>query len=157
MGKIEFQQIIRWLPKLTDVEKRMLMKQLGGTTPPAIKEGSIDDWLLPGISAELRRRGLSHPSLTREDINRIAPNYWADSLRVRADLRTRLSAKLKHGELIGLGHIVVRALADYRSPVTPIGVKFLLTNIGKIPEAIEQSFPGYLACGMLHHLIRTKI
>lgn len=155
MGKIEFNQIIRWLPKLTVSEKRMLLKELGGTS--TMPESSVSDWLLPGIEAELRRRGLSFRPLTQQTIMRLAPNYFLESQRVRMDFEARLKRQgvtLNRSGLIALGHVAARVLADYRSPVTPLGVKFLLQNVGNIPEAVEQSFPGYLAAGMLHQLIR---
>jgi hypothetical protein len=154
MGKLELQEIIRKLPRLTLVEKRILLKELGSAsvTPP---EKSLDDWLLPGIEAELRRRGLSHRALNQKLINRLAPNYFEESKRVREHLLGQLKPlKLKHAELISLGGIFAQALASYRSPVTPIGIKFMLQNVGNIPEAIEQSFPGYLGAGMLQYLIK---
>jgi hypothetical protein len=156
MGKTELQQVIRLLPRLSASEKRMVLGRLGSVSAQPVK--SLDDWLLPGIDAELRRRGLNHRPLSTATISRLAPNYFAESTQVRQHLEKQLkrSVPLKHAQLVSLGNVLARALADYRSPVTPLGIKFMLQNVGNIPEAVEQSFPGYMAAGMLHCLVRSS-
>lgn len=162
---MDVKQINSALGKLTKEERRTVRAALdfleGRKSTGTTTQADTEDWLLPGIVAELRRRGLSY-ALPQKQLNKIAPDYATDSIAVRNDLRERLKRdkaqvsddRIDHAELIAFGRVSARALADYLQPVAPIGLKFLLTNITKVPDALEASFPDYLSSGMLWILVQ---
>jgi len=161
----EVKQIISKLPGLTKAERGRIRQTIefldGGKGKSAVTKGASDDWLTPGILYELKRRGMSYIGISEQRLNSLAPNYATDSAAVRADMRERLKrakaqnsdVRLDQAELISFGRVVARALAEYLQPVAPVGLKLLLGNISKVPDAIEASFPDYLSCSMLGLLI----
>ena len=168
----ELKQIIGKLPKLTKVERQNLRQALdffdGGKTKAATSAApqvNVQDWLTPGIIAELRRRGLEYSGLSEKRINGMAPDYLAESTAVMVYLRRKMlkskaqasTARLDHAELLGLGRVIAQVLADYLQNVRSINLKYMLTNISKVPDAIEASFPGYLGAGMLYMLVRSNV
>jgi len=156
----ELQRIINQLPKLTPAERNQLRQVLafldGGKSAKPLPSKSTDDWLLPGLAHEVKRRGGSHPPLNDTTLNKLAPGYVADSLRVCRHLKDGLPVTIKHEQLLAMGRVVARALADYlQNAGVPIGLKVMLNNVAKMSEAIEQSFPGYLEAGWLGYLINA--
>jgi hypothetical protein len=159
------QQIQAMLPRLNAEDSRKLrllldsrFKEKAATNPTV---GSQDDWLLPGIKAQLRKRGLNYGNISPE---RLAPNYTKDAVRICTQLRKQLRKEsrfeLKHVHLLVLGGIIAEALIEHLKqtrPNAPTGLKLLLTSVNEIPEAIERSFPGYLASGMVHMLLRGVV
>jgi len=161
-------QIISSLPSLSKADRdriRQTIDFLDGKGKSVVTKGSGEDWLTPGVLYELKRRGMSYPALNEQRLNSLAPNYIVDAAAIRADMRERLkhakaltsNQRLDQAELIGFGRTAARALADYLQPIRPIGLKFLLTNIAKLPDAIEASFPDYLSSSMLGVLIGRSI
>lgn len=164
----ELKQIISKLPKLTKAEKQTLRQALdfldGGKGKATTVVVNNNDWLTPGIEYELRRRGMSYPALTERRLNSLAPGYTDDAALVMIDLRQKLTrakartseVRLHHAELLSFGRTVARVLAEYLQPVRPLGLKFMLGNVAKVPDAIEAAFPDYLASGMVWLLVATK-
>lgn len=159
------QKMIGQLPRLSSDDRRKLRAALDfvdrrNPTGSAVKfEKSSDDWILPGIERELRRRGLFTGSLNRARLARLAPNYHQDAAEFCTRYRKKLNKimPLKNVQLIALGHVFARALADYLRETLPaevsVGPQTVLRNVSKIPDAIEASFPGYLQAGMVLLLI----
>lgn len=132
-------------------------KPSGGIAPRPSLEA---DWLLTGILSELSRRGLVYRSRGGPDVRRLAPNYEIDSSIVRDQLKQLLRVSIpqpKQVELLKLGSVSARALADYLEPVTAVGLKVLLNNAGKTLEALDRSFPGYLRSGMIYCLVQQSL
>ena len=159
---LDVKQIISALPKLTKAELRQLRQAIDfidgkSTLKKASGWQQTEDWLTPGLLYELKRRGLTYGYLDEQRLKNMAPNYAADSEVVRENLREKLkqskalisTKRLDHAELVAFGRIAARALADYLQPVASLGLKFLLTNVGKISEALEQSYPEYLQSSMI--------
>jgi len=55
-----------------------------------------------------------------------------------------------------LGVIAARALADYIAEWSEITFESLMRNVAKIPEAVEQAYPGYIQSGMLHYVLVAR-
>ena len=168
----ELKQIIGKLPKLTKAERQTLRQALdffdGGKTKAAVsgkEKVVVHDWLIPGIIAELRRRGLEYSGLSDRRIASMAPDYEEESKALMVSLRQKLikakaltsKERLTHAELEGFGRVSARALADYLQNTRSLNLKFMLGNISKVPDALEASYPSYLACGLVGVLIGLKI
>src|ERR1022692_4074394 len=141
--------MIGQLPQLSGSERQKLRQALDflGTKKHASAEDSrsTEDWLLPGIEHELRRRGLSFP-LTPPNINRLAPRYAEDAKAVCAQLGKRLrvpGVEIKHVHLLAFGRLVARAIAEGLPPEVPVAPKTVLRNVGNAVAAVEATYPGY--------------
>jgi hypothetical protein len=157
-----FQQAMGLIPKLTPDERRKLKVLIGGFLgggaasrgkPEKRVDGAVGDWLLAGIVWELARRGLGRSRIDAALVRRLVPAYEEAATEIRERLTKQLD-KPRQEELVSLGRVVARAIADHRSPQTPLGLKFMLNNTRNALEAIDSSFPGYLAAGMLPYLLR---
>ena len=62
----------------------------------------------------------------------------------------------KPAELAALGQVVARALADYVVTYSSLTIKAMMRNVAQVPQALDASFPGYLAAGMIGILIKMK-
>lgn len=166
----ELKQIVGKLPKLTKAERQTLRQALdffdGGKTKALNKpQITVQDWLLPGIIAELRRRGLEYSGINERRIASMAPDYEKEAAALMASLRQKLikakaittQERLTHAELEGFGRVSARALADYLQNTRSLNLKFMLGNISKLPDALEASYPSYLACGMVGVLVGLKL
>jgi hypothetical protein len=112
-----------------------------------------DDWLLEGIYAELRGRGLfSTGRLTQEQLRKIAPNYMQDVAKLREHFAPVLDG-LSDVRLSAFWRVAANALAEYLLYTGPIGPRRLLSSVHRIPEAFEAAFPGYLASGLVHMVL----
>lgn len=113
-----------------------------------------DDWLTDGICNELVRRGLLRKGM---DWRRVAPkNYRRDVAGALEFLFAALRRPLTTPEKYALGRVVALALADYLANTPGFGLRVMLQGVRKVPEALDRSFPGYVASGMLYMLIMVK-
>lgn len=111
------------------------------------------DWLLCGIEAELRARGmLTSGFRLRADV--ICPKYAALSRPAAATLRDAVGKNPRARVLAALGRMTAECLAAHleamRVPVTP---RTMLQHAGDAAAAVDAAFPGYLASGMLRMCI----
>lgn len=142
----DLQEIIRRLPKLAPKELEQVRQriQLLGGASSSPKKAEQQDWLLDGFASELNRRGLWARQLKLN--NPIVPsNYPQKAEGVRAHLLEGFDKERpRMVELVALGQLGAQALVDHfiriRVPVSP---KILLNNVEKVPEALENSYPGY--------------
>jgi hypothetical protein len=157
------QQVLRLLPQLKPAELTEVRNRLQFLGTPDETPGT-DDWLTEGIVSELVRRGLLRK---QQDgfWRRSAPKGYSANAEVqreflidasRKDLPGRVCLPLSIQEKYALGRVVGRALADYLANTPGFGLKVMLQNINKIPEALDASFPGYVAAGRLSLLIKVK-
>lgn len=154
---LDYDAILREIPRLQPNQLVEIRKKIGATLAlcgvktgePAVEEPEkvIDDYLLEGIYQELRRRGL----LARGGLpsRLIPPDFRVNSASARFCLQEQLG-ELSAPDRAALGQLAARALASYleRGKI-PVGVSTMLKNVNKITSAIEASFPGYLASGLL--------
>jgi hypothetical protein len=159
-------EMIVGLGKLSKPELGQLRNALDNVGAPSSSATSGPqtgaDWLFDGILYELQRRGLSYPKLPKDRLNSLAPNYFADSVPIMTNLRVELlrvkkripGATLRQAELDALGRKAARELARLlQGGPAPMSLRTMLVNVLRIPEALEASYPGYLASGMILHLI----
>lgn len=144
-------EVLRRLPKLTKAELAQVKVRATFLLGDASTEiATSQDWLLDGVTLELRRRGLwPHSSALPKRF--LPSNYAETASHVREHLLKGVgAAKLRPHEGMALGSVAAAALADYlvrgRIPVTS---KTLLLNLDKIPVALEAAFPGYWAAALL--------
>jgi hypothetical protein len=157
------QKMVGQLPQLSASERQRLRQALDflGTKKVSATPSSTEDWLLPGIERELRRRGLSFAKLTPALVRRTAPNYVEDATafcQYYGEKLRKAEPGLKHAHFLALGAVFARALADYLPQRLPpnvvVGAQTMLQNVSKLPDAIQASFPDYLASsGMVWVLI----
>lgn len=150
MGKQELTLVLKNLPNLTpeELEKvRQRLYALSGLSPEAPR---TQDWLLVGATEELRRRGLwmkSYPVPTRL----LPDKFTAKSKALQEFLLKGLGKdKPQRAECLSIAIVATRSLTDWleRNKV-PISPRTVLFNLDKIPTALEYSFPGYWAQGLL--------
>lgn len=141
--------VLRELPHLKPEEIAKVRSRLGAAASFS-KAAPIEeiDYLFDGVQCELRRRGL----LGRNAVlpRRVVPvGYEQAASEVRDHLGQSVGS-LSSLDRVALGQLAARELAAYleRGKI-PISPKTLLTNIDKIPSAIDASFPGYLEAGVL--------
>lgn len=145
------QQIQSLYHRLSSADRkklRMFMDALpGGKGASLVAPKPNNDWLLTGILYELSRRGMKYRQGVIPE-----GRYVEDSEIVRVELTRLLNVSipdLKYVEQLALGKVVAKALADYLvNKKLDLGLKVMLNNVGKSLEAIDASFPGYLASGV---------
>jgi hypothetical protein len=123
------------------------------------------DWLLAGIELELQRRGQAFPALSPSRLSDLAPSYAEDADLIRRDLESRMRKAngddVQYVQLVSLGSTLARALAHRIETSSggrrPVSFNSLLNSVILIPEAVEESFPGYLQSGLINMLVRERI
>jgi hypothetical protein len=81
------------------------------------------------------------------------------SQEVRNQLEEQVKTRIKEPsrtELLNLGTLSARALADYIHAWSPVGLKPMLQFTGRTLEAIDNSYPDYLQSGMIGYLIEAR-
>lgn len=142
----ELQEVIRRLPHLSkselgEVRKRLQVLGVVDKAPGVDK----DDWLLTGISEELRKRGVWAKGLTVP--TEISKNYATKAKAVREHLLAGFAVPpARMAELMALGALAGQVLAQWlvRHKV-PVRAKTMLDNVEKLPAALEDAFPNYWA------------
>lgn len=162
MPKTPLQEAISSYQRLSSADRKKFRMFVNGApggkdSSSGAAESSSNDWLLTGILSELKKRGLGY---TARSVNiwEHSRTYAEESAMVRKELLRILKLSVpqpKYQELLALGSVVARALIGYLGKKAYISLKSLLNNVGKALEAIDNAFPGYMACGMLSHLVRT--
>ena len=157
MSNPALQTVLKHLPGLKPEEQQEVKKRLDfllGSKP----KNDVSDWLVEGVCAELVRRGLlagKSAGYSSQLWNKVTPKSYAkDSEAVRVFLTENIFYALTVAETYALGRLVARALADYLQNTPGFGLRMMLQQISKVPEALDASYPGYLAAGMLSRLIR---
>lgn len=106
------------------------------------------DYILEGIKFELRKRGLIKTN------GFIPKQYWPKNYEQSVkELQSLLEGQFPYPPeqaiLNLLGRLCAEALAVYLEPVIPISSSALMSNIHKVPTALDQMLPGYLQAGLL--------
>jgi hypothetical protein len=154
MAPHEFDALVRRLPELTktqmtELRRRILFliddKESGGVTN--------EDWILHGIVSVLNERGIGYmvPPNFRIKKARAFAGYETSADRVRI-LLTDAIPEMTITEQRSLGVIAARALADYISSWSSVTFDSLMRNVSKIPEALDEAFPGYISSGLIKYI-----
>lgn len=159
-----FDQVRSLIPSLSKIDRKkalMLLERFGGSDKGASSSRSESlqaDWLLQGILKELGRRGQPSFNGGVVKLRGIAPNYELASQDIRAYYEGAI-LRPTPTELNALGVVLGRSLAKYISSwqkSIPIALRPMLLNIERVPEALENSFPNYVAGGMLPMLVGRR-
>jgi hypothetical protein len=164
--KPEVQQLLALYRRLNATDRkafRLLADAFSGESKTKQVVADVkNDWLLAGILSELSRRGLVTGKFIQ--VTQIAPRFTGESIQLRSVLVKRYGIdmpKPKYTELLALGDVVARALADYiaagrvHTNVT-LGLRSMLVHVNRALDAIETEFPDYLASGMLCMLVKSR-
>jgi hypothetical protein len=142
---------------------KMLITRHPGT---AAKKAAVSvnevqsDWLLQGTLAELKRRGHKHYVESYAQIRSLCTNYELTSQEIREQLEQQVRKRIEaptRSQLLTLGTVSARALADYIHAWSPVGLKPMLQFTGRTLEALDNSFPEYLQSGMIGCLIDLRL
>lgn len=153
------QTVLRILPTLSVTEleevKSKAQAALVLSTPPGVPAPAArpdEDWLLEGITYVLRSRGL-----VRGELFAIDGKVKVALAEVQAALLEAVGRPLKTVEKVALGRVTAEAMADMISTYATLGPRIMLQHIPKALQALENSFPGYLASGMVGLLIVQRV
>src|ERR1035437_19351 len=156
-GNSDLTLVLKHLPKLGRPDLEKVRQRVVFLLGVAATKGNHpeQDWLLDGITSELRRRGLWSSSPIPKKL--LPEGYAAKSATVQEHLLKGLAkSNPRSVERMALGGLAATALADYLTKVkAPLGPKILLNNIEKVPLALEESFPGYCAQKLLGFCIKV--
>lgn len=157
------QQVIALLPKLTAAdlaEVSAAIKMLGaldGGPAPASPSVS-DDWVLSGIATYLVRRGLVPERSAMHDLKRRdAYKQYLQKLPSLMGFLTKLEQDnaLRSRHRITLAFLCARSLGDMLAQRQYFSVGAMLSQVDKVPEALDQAYPGYVAAGLFGHVLRN--
>lgn len=119
---------------------------------------TYDDWLFDGLAMQMRKHGLLSNASAR--LVAVLPGYknYAD---VAGDLRSALEKLLpdsnKKQLKWRLSECVYAALSDWcRRRNIPRTANTILINSPKAIEALNESFPGYIASGLFHMVLQRN-
>lgn len=159
ISSAELNHVLSLLRKLTAQQRRHVVSYIGKLDGEvSIEHG--EDWLLPGIEYELKRRGLLMVPLTKKRLAQWAPNYTEHSRKLRAGLEAYLHHSRTQLWLLAFGKVCARSLVEYlikdKFSDTPhtVGPQIVFRNMADLPTAIERSFPGYMTSGTLPMVVR---
>lgn len=114
------------------------------------------DWLLEGFVDLLTRRGLivADGELLRKE----AYQTWCKHLpRVLGWLGgLEKTQGLSVNDRPKLALLCAQAMADYLEARDLFKVATMLSQSDRIPEALDCAFPGYISCGLLGMVVRSK-
>jgi hypothetical protein len=162
MPKTPIQEAISSYQRLSSADRKKFRMFVNGAPggkdePRSATNNESNDWLLSGILSELKTRGMTYTSRAIRTWEQ-SLTYAEESAAVRKELLRVLKLSIpqpKYQELLSLGRVVARALIRTLGSKTYISLKVLLNNVGKALEAIDNAFPGYMASGLLGHLVKT--
>lgn len=153
--------ILKQIPNLTplqmdEVQKRITaLRNVLGIPQEVSEPERQDDWILQGYADELSARGLGKTVPNQPHRLKSYQTYKAHASRVEALILEAIGT-LTVVERRVLGQIIARALAKMISEWAAVSFDLMMRQTGRIPQALEQSFPGYLDAGMLKWLIRAR-
>ena len=161
MAATPLASVLQTLPSLPSKELEAIKQKVqallslrGGCDTTEEPDDSYDlaappfDYIFDGICYELRRRGLIKQNGFIPK-TRWPKNFSKSSKEMREFLETQFSEPLSPAQLTLLGRLSAEALASYLEHVVPISPTTLMSNLDKIPTALEQMLPGYLRAGLL--------
>jgi len=143
-------------PALEKVKQRLDL--LLGEAAPAPPVDAVDSWLLDAIENLLVARGMLKAGTLRLVV--AGPKF--DRARRMAQLQQdflteKFPVRLTRAQKDVLGYWAAVAMAALITEFNaPVAVRTMLVNLDKVPEAMECSFPGYLASQSRYLLIRER-
>lgn len=149
------QEVLVRLPKLKNAELAQVRQRLDLLCKSSAATSNANDWLLEGLTAELRRRGIWLRNGTIPN-NLIPAAYGKSAENVRQRLLAGTRGSLRSVEKVALARVGAEALAEYLiAAKVPVSLKTLLGAVGKLPLALDDAFPGYWEEGLLSKCVRV--
>jgi len=154
-------EILALITKISPAERRDVMVAIKGLDqfegrPAPSQAASGQDLLLAMIAGYLAQRGI--PVSVNELRRRNAFVTYKAKLPALmdfvADLEKRSDLGSKHRRL--LMFLIARALGDMLTKRGYFSTGAMLTNINKIPEALDEAFPGYVKAGGFRLLLKVN-
>lgn len=152
---MSLQETLSGLLGLTQDELLEVQKHITLLLPQA-EHRQDDDWLLAGVIAVLKEKGLGDtiPTYFKIKNQKSYHGYARKSERLRGMLLSKCGA-LRRTEHYALGHMAASLLFDYLAEESrALGLWGMLGSIDVLPQAIDDAFPGYLESGLLGMLLR---
>lgn len=140
-------------PELAEVEKRLRLDRKTRVTSEEVE----DDWLYAGIVSELKRRGILSASAKPpvQTLGHGAPEYNRNAKLAREALVRGLNYKPRPPDLLALGRLAARSLADdLQGGPVPICLQVLAQNVHRVVGAVDKDFPDYLRCRQLGFILQ---
>lgn len=111
-----------------------------------------EDWLLEGVFAEIKSRGIPIPPMSKLRLDNSFKSYSQKSEVIRTLLESQGDlTKLQKRQL---AIICTKCLAAYLDNFTEVSLHSVFTFVDRIPEALERSFPGYLSSHLLLFILK---
>ena len=149
----DYDQILSSLPSLSrhqleEIRRRsVFLLQHKSSSVPVEDE----DWLLLGILTELQQRGLDNRSSFKIKRTSSYAGFSTQSERIRSLIATAVP-NMSSVQQRAMGEVAADALCRYllswRDP-PQLSRSTLLRYVGRVPEALDWSYPGYIASGLL--------
>ncbi len=149
-------QIIDLLPQLSVEELDQVKTRIAFlSTYASNSPGDIDDWLLRGIVKVASDRGFADeiPKILLIPNNRSYRGYRDKAKRVRGLFENAIK-HLTKVEKATLGQLLAECLCAKLSTYRSVSFLSLMHSVEQMPEAFEDSFPGYLQMGLAFIPIR---
>lgn len=118
------------------------------------ESGGVDDLVLHAISEVVKNMG---GDVVDHFIMKRIPEYASFKRKCGPlmDYLKPVGSRNEQFAALCLGiELLYRQLTIQRMPAT---ARRLLREIHRVPETINQSFPGYAMCGLLHLIIKEKV
>jgi hypothetical protein len=167
MPRAGYKDILESVPylkrnELEELRLRVNFNLKAKSTSPVKEPIESEDWILEGIKTEIERRGLMDKGMQfRIKNNTSFQGFQTKSQAVR-ELLAKAAPDLTVIERRYLGEVAAKELARYiegwnsEDYQVVISLHTLLRYVDRIPEAIEHSFPGYIASQMLGIIITHR-
>jgi hypothetical protein len=159
VNQTEFDTIISRIPEMTKAQMNELRRRLLFFIGDKQRTSTVNaDWILDGTLTVLRERGQGQmipPNFRIKSIKSFG-EYETQADRVR-ELLSDAIPDMSVVERKALGILCARALADYLARFTDVNLHNMLFYVARIPEAIDDNYPGYLGSGTLSFLIRRRL
>jgi len=126
----------------------------GGPTPAA--PSLYDDWVLSGIATYLVRKGLVSERNAMHDLKRRdAYKIYLSKLPALMCFLTKVEQdnKLGRRHRVTVAFLCARSLGDLLAHRNYFSVGAMLSQIDKIPEALDQAYPGYISAGLFGFIL----
>lgn len=166
----DFKELLAKLPKLSDEQRERVLTNLKGSQKlfgsiARVRDDSAkdSDWLLPGICAALKMKGLLSAQSERSiKYTKGYERYAKNAVHLMNDLDRLLPRTISKSQgRAAIAQLAGIALIKWCQTCfkldKPLSASFVLSNADKTFESIELCFPGYVEANMLHVVIGGNI
>lgn len=153
--------VIAGLPQYSKEELKILKNKINAYITDGREQRQAledSDWLLRGILVELRARGEIINDRYTIRSSQSYRNFETKSVDVREIIERLMPKNLTAVEYLAVGEFCGQELVRYLVKIgRPINKDEVLNNVHLTIRAINQSFPGYIECGLLGGVITRML